>query len=338
MSIQLHTVPQSKTDNQIFSESLKATSWTMWVEIIKKSTGIRNASDLLNKQSALPDSSYAHSVGNRTIFEFITKPVNENGLGIKWIEWEEKCTALQYKYRFSLIESDYKEILNKIDLVKSMLGRMPKTTSELGYFVAKRESKPSLKAEPSSVLKVKHDQAVTELNRINKTGSNVVLLPNSIGKPVDDRVSMEENTEKSSLHSSLSKRKETTSRLINEIKRRDEKISQLKSQLLNKVGLPGSNQLPETKITSERHARVINNLQNKNKELELSLQNIRRKTTTLQKLSELQTKVIKANKTKILIQNQEINNANTSIVILGFSLLVSVMAYTDMVSFNIFFG
>lgn len=112
--------------------------WNLAIELSAQATGIPCGHALIGSGAAPVAGTLAHKLGHSSIRQFVTEPVERNGLGLEWSDFTREVTALVYMRRYALKSNSAGAILRQVDIVSRSLNRPPEDAAEFHKVMGSR--------------------------------------------------------------------------------------------------------------------------------------------------------------------------------------------------------
>lgn len=162
-----------KDDFDRFQRLISNTSWTLFVQAVFSATGLSLRAKYDVVSCTTPAYSLACRLGHRTLFSFVTSPLEECGLGLDWSDWLTLSKAYEYRYEHNFSGTP-DEILSTMSQVKKKLSTIPEQVdNSIANEASKFEHKDTKRIDVYT-------------GRVSISGRNVCNTPDSMSRKLNE--------------------------------------------------------------------------------------------------------------------------------------------------------
>jgi hypothetical protein len=121
---------QAKIELDGVRRSLSMLPWDLQTQQVLSFAGMVISEALLADTIPMASSGNAAQLGHASLKDLVTRPENEEGLGLEWADFSAKMSALISRQKYAIQERDFKEINALVDDATLILGHKPVDVGE----------------------------------------------------------------------------------------------------------------------------------------------------------------------------------------------------------------
>lgn len=121
---------QSRIEVEGTQRCIGMLSWDVQVQQALALCGLHISDALLGDNVAPSANSHAKLLGHETIESLVSKPNSEDGLNLNWVDFRAQMSALVYRQKLAIEESNYQEINLLVKDATETLGHSPVNAAE----------------------------------------------------------------------------------------------------------------------------------------------------------------------------------------------------------------